>query len=423
MRMRILWTVNTVPPRIAKALNIKSFHAISWIEAMGSKLAARDDLKLAIAFAADVPGLNVKEVEGIMYYVLPKKVPFEMSWEKVLAEYHPDIIHAYGTEREHNVSLTKICKDIPIIISLQGLITEYTKRYYGGLSLGKILKYYTLRDVIFRDGLISAKRKFAAQGKNERLILNSVSYVEGRSDWDRAMSYKINPNLKYYYCPRMIRSPFFGYRWNDEQCNKHSLFVHQGTYPIKGFHVMLEAVSILKKKYPDIRVYVSGSNTFELGTLRKRLAMTGYVRMIREAMRRNNLMKNIVFTGYLDSDELARKMLEASICVIPSAIENAPNALAEAMVLGMPIVASYVGGNAHMLNDGECGLLYRYDEPEVLALRIETLFEQKSVATKLAENAYRTARERHDPEKLEAQLLEIYDDVINDFKRGGRVVD
>lgn len=421
--MRILWTVNTVPQRIARELNTRSFHAISWVEAMSSKLALRDDLKLAIAFVADVSDLYSKEVDGILYYVLPKNMPFELKWKQILEEFCPDIIHAYGTEREHNLSLIKVCKDIPIIISLQGLITEYTKRYYGGLSLGKIIRYYTLRDVVFRDGLISAKKKFAAQCKIERLILNSVSYVEGRSDWDRAMSYKINQKLKYYYCPRMIRNPFFQYRWNYEECNKHSLFVHQGTYPIKGFHVILEAVSILKKKYPDIRIYVSGNNTFELGTLRKKLGITGYVKMIRKIIRRNDLSENIVFTGYLEADKLAQKMLEASICVIPSAIENAPNALAEAMILGMPVIASYVGGNAHMLNDGECGLLYRYDEPEVLALRIETLFEQKSIAMRLSENAYRVARERHDPEKLEKQLLKIYDDVISDFKRSDRVID
>ena len=421
--MRILWTVNTVPPRIAKELSLRSFHAISWVDGMGSKLAKRDDLELAIAFTGDVPELVAKVVEGILYYVLPNHAPLERNWERVLAEYRPDIIHAYGTERTHNISLIRVCKDIPILVSLQGIITEYTKRYYGGLSLGTILKYYTLRDVLLRDGLISAKRKFAAQRKNEQQILNSVTYVEGRSDWDRAMSSRINPALKYYYCPRMIRSPFFQYRWSAEKCHEHSLFVHQGAYPIKGFHIILEAVAILKKKYPDIRLYVSGNNSFELGTLRKRLAITGYVKMIREIISRSNLMENIVFTGYLDSDALAQKMLEASICVIPSAIENAPNALAEAMVLGMPCIASYVGGNAHMLNDGECGLLYRYDEPEVLALRIETLFEQKALAKELADNAYRVARERHDPEKLEAQLLVIYEDVMSDFRRSDRGLD
>ena len=64
--MRILWTINTVPPGAAKELNIKSFHAISWVEAMGSKLAQRDDLTLAIAFAADVESLYFKEVKGIL---------------------------------------------------------------------------------------------------------------------------------------------------------------------------------------------------------------------------------------------------------------------------------------------------------------------------------------------------------------------
>lgn len=419
--MKILWIVNTVSPGAAKAIGICSTHAISWVEAMGAVLKNRHEL--AIVAPGTDGKLHKVQHQGITYCVLPRDCAKKDYWGGIIREFQPDIIHAYGTEKKHNLLLIENYRDaVPIVISLQGILTAYQKYYYAGIPMKDILMNYTIGDILLRRGILKGKRNFVRQSKYEQQMLRGVRYVEGRSDWDRAVSLDINPELKYYYCPRMIRSAFFDHAWG-ENYELHSILVHQADYPIKGLHVMLDALAKLSRKYPDVKLYVAGKNYSERKTLRKKLGKAGYVQYIERKIRKYGLQDRIVFTGMLDAEHMAEKLASVHVCVIPSAIENAPNALAEAMVVGTPCVASYAGGNAGMLNQGSCGLLYRFDEPEVLALRIETLFEQEALTRSLSENAYRTAHERHDPETLEKMLLTVYRDIADDFKRGGRAVD
>ena len=216
--MRILWSVNTFSPTIASQLNVGSAHSISWVEAMSARLKNREEVSLAIASTADVEKVRKSHLDGNCYYILPNNGNMKNAWQEVISDFAPDIIHAYGTERQHNVSLIEcVNKRIPILVSLQGIIAEYEKHYYGGISRHTILRYYTMGDVLLHQGIFEGKKQFARQKKLESYILKNVSYVEGRSDWDRVMSEQINPHRKYFSCPRMIRAPFFQFSW-DETC-------------------------------------------------------------------------------------------------------------------------------------------------------------------------------------------------------------
>ena len=414
--MRVLWSVNTISPVIASKLNTKSLHSISWVEAMSARLKSRNDISLAIAFPGSCETLQTFYVDQVTYYVLPGENNLLTTWDKIISSFKPDIIHIYGTERKHNLSLIDcVNNQLPIVVSLQGIIAEYEKHYYGGMSIKDILKYYTIGDVILRQGILAGKKKFAQQKKLEAQILNNVSYFEGRSDWDRVMSAQINPNRKYYTCPRMIREPFFDNSWNIQQAEPHSLFVHQGGYPIKGLHFMMEALNILKKRYPDVKLYISGHNFLQKFSIKGMLTETGYIKYIKHLIRKYDLVNNIVFTGYLPANQLADRLSKVQACIVPSVIENAPNSLAEGMIVGAPCIASYVGGNAEMLCGGLGGYLYRFNEPAMLADRVSCIFDNTNDAIVRAEYGKNIARTRHDPDVLEKTLLDIYADILVDF--------
>lgn len=416
--MRILWSVNTVSPRVAEKINITSFHAISWVEAMSERLKSREDVFMAIVVPTNESILRKAEVDGICYYLLPKSKKLCNAWKEIVSDFKPDIIHVYGTERTHNLSLIEeTVNKMPIVVSLQGIIAEYEKHYYGGLSKKEILKNYTLADIVLKQGVFEGKKAFKKQKECEFAILNKVSYIEGRSDWDRVMSERISPNRTYYFCPRMIRSPFFDVVRNDEEVLQHSIFVHQGGYPIKGLHFMLDALKILKNKYPDVKLYISGTDFFKTLSFKHKLLETGYVKYIKRIIKKNDLMNNIQFTGRLDAFGMAQELAKMHVCVVPSVIENAPNSLAEAMIVGTPCVASYVGGNPDMLDNGLAGYLYRATEAPMLAERIMSVFEKKQETEKKSAYAKKIARERHDPLKLETTIMNIYKDIIMDFKK------
>lgn len=413
--MKILWTVNTVSPKVAASIGLRSTHAISWVESMGERLKERHSL--AIAAPGACTRLRKQECEGITYYILPRDCEKTDYWGQILAEFQPDIIHTYGTEKRHNVMLLEKYRDsVPIVISLQGIITAYEKYYYASIPLKDILLNYTIGNFLLKNSIVRGRRNFRNQIPYEKRLLRSARYVEGRSDWDKAVSLDINPELKYYCCPRMIRKPFYGRSWKADACERHTILVHQANYPIKGLHIMLEALAKVRRHYPDVKLYIAGENNTVRDTLKKKLKKSDYQQYIEKKISALGLWDSIEFTGMLNAEAMARKLESVQVCVIPSAIENAPNALAEAMLVGTPCVASYVGGNADMLNQGECGWLYRFDEPEVLAARICDIFADPETAAQKSAAARRVAGERHDPDTLVHTIETVYTDICSRFR-------
>lgn len=410
--MRILWTVNTFEQKIAEKMGMKSSHAISWVVAMSDYLSKCKDLSLAIAAPCKIEELRKKEIDGIVYYAVPSD---EKSWKTVMEDFSPDIIHEYGTEKDHNLMVCNVAGKIPVLVSLQGILSEYSRHYYAGIDMSTILRYSPLRDWIRPSGFITGRRDFEKRSKNEKDLLKRVSYVEGRSTWDRVAALKINSKVKYYFCPRMLRRPFNEAKaWDVHEIEKHTILISQGNYPIKGVHFAFMAVAALKETYPDIKLVIAGNDMFSKINGWHRMLRTGYVRYLYDLAKNLNILENIHFTGSKDAEGMVQLVQKAHVAVVPSSIENAPNSLAEAMMIGTPCIASYVGGNMDMLKHNEEGFLYCYNEPYMLAEYIRRIFESDELAEKFSNNARNTAKKRHDPEYLVKNLVEIYTKVMKD---------
>ena len=97
------------------------------------------------------------------------------------------------------------------------------------------------------------------------------------------------------------------------------------------------------------------------------------------------------------------ELLNSNLFIIPSAIENSPNSLGEAQIMGVPCLASYVGGIPDMMKGYE-EYLYRFEETEMLAYKICKIFSQKDQQADMSESACT----RHDPERNAKELLETY---------------
>ncbi len=412
--MRILWSVNTLPPDAARAAGVSSLHAISWVDAMSRALQTNPSVTLAIAAPGSGAKLRTAQWLNIKVFVLPA-APTEADWGEILEQFRPDAIHVYGTERQHNLPLIRKYADAyPIIISLQGIITGYEPLYYGALSMREILRNYTLGDFITGSGILRGRKRFRAQIPAEQEMLRAVRFAEGRSEWDHALSARINPALHYSACPRMIREPFFHASWDPARLKEHVIFAHQGGYPIKGTHQLLEAVAMVRKNYPDVRLVFSGTAPRTKG-VKARLFRSGYRKILEKRIRALNLEDIITYTGYLDAEALAAELSRASLFVLPSVIENAPNSLAEAMLVGTPCVSSIAGGTMEMLQSGKLGYLYRCEEPFMLAHQIETAFCEEQQTIQMADAARKAAQEKHCPERLTETLTGIYADAIQLF--------
>ena len=158
--MRILWTVNTLMPSVANKLGYGRGHAISWVDAMSSRLKQRENITLAMATTANVKKVEKHDIDNITYYILPSDCDKVDYWPQILEEFNPDVIHAYGTEKAHNLFLFRDHKEYPIIGSLQGILTEYQHHFYGGLDFSTMLRYTTLQDFFTETGFFSGRNAF-----------------------------------------------------------------------------------------------------------------------------------------------------------------------------------------------------------------------------------------------------------------------
>ena len=110
-----------------------------------------------------------------------------------------------------------------------------------------VIKRSTLRDLLKKDSILDQQKKFYRRGAYEQKALALTGNVTGRTDWDRYYTKECNANVKYYFMNETLRSNFYEGMWDYKKCEKYSIFVSQGDYPIKGLHFLLRAMKDIPK--------------------------------------------------------------------------------------------------------------------------------------------------------------------------------
>jgi glycosyltransferase involved in cell wall biosynthesis len=192
----------------------------------------------------------------------------------------------------------------------------------------------------------------------------------------------------------------------------NSIFLSQATYPIKGLHQVIQAVALLKKEFPDLTIRVAGQNITDTDGFWKKLKISGYGSYIRKLLKKYDLQKQINFTGILSEDEMVREYQNAHLFISPSSIENSSNSVGEAQLIGTPTIASYVGGIPDLIIHGKTGLLYQFEEVEMLAENIRIILTNNKLANHLSRNGIEAAAKRHNRQANLSQTIDIYKEVL-----------
>lgn len=417
--MKILWIVNTIFPYPASKIGQEKCCYGGWLNGLANMLKDNNDIKLAIA--AVYNGIDIKKVDDgkVIYYLIPGAPALkynsnlEKYWKIVNEEFKPDLVHIHGTEIAHGLAFTKACPSVKTVTSIQGLTSAIAKVYCAGLQTSEILKNVTFRDIIKHDTIFRQKRKFAQRGKNEIELIKKSDAIIGRTTWDYANVKAIDKNIQYFHVNETLREEFYdNSSWDISKIERHSIFISQASYPIKGFHKVLDSINILKKKYADIRVYVAGYNIMHIQNLKDKIRIAGYGKIIRNKIKKYKLENNVVFTGELDAEKMKKMFLKVNAFVSSSVIENESNSVSEAAILGTPIISSYVGGIPDRIVNKENGLLYPFTEVAMLANCIEEIFDNDKLAIELGKKAMESYKTILNPENNANQIIKIYNEII-----------
>ena len=436
-------------PVVAEHLGLDATNKEGWLSGLSSVILERksnNEIELAVAFPVGKEQDGYEEIISVggsplycygFYEDTLHPEEFDTGLEarllRITESFQPDVIHCYGTEYPHTLAM---CKAYPrkdrILISIQGLVSVYANTYFADLD-EKTINSATFRDLLKRDTLLMQKEKYVARGHMEVLAVKLAGNVTGRTAWDKHYTEKWHPGVKYYHMNETLRSNFYDKSelWNPDCCEKHGIFLSQGNYPIKGLHYMLLALPGILAKYPDTKVYVAGDSIVNYKTLKDKLKISAYGRYLRRIIKEHKLEEHVVFLGRLNAQQMKMQYLKSGLFVCPSTIENSPNSLGEAMILGVPCVSADVGGIPSIFRDGEDGILYRgyrsvkntFDnicneineadeslESNVKALQtaILKMWSDETQMKRYCENARTHARATHDQEANYRKMMEIY---------------
>ena len=173
---------------------------------------------------------------------------------------------------------------------------------------------------------------------------------------------------------------------------------------------MLEAMPLILQKFPDAKLFVAGKNIISSQSLKERLLMTYYGKYLKKIIINLRLEKHVIFTGLLSESEMCQRYIRSHVFVCPSSIENSPNSLGESMILGVPSVASFVGGIpiARIKKTDFFINMMHY----MLAYYVCKIFEDDDLALKFSTNARKRALRTHDISQNTKRLMDIYDEII-----------
>lgn len=375
-----------------------------------------------------VPALKEKErycnIAGIDYYYLKitkrqlytkMNITVFRKYEKIIKQFSPDIIHVHGTEK-NIAQLQNFLKEIPVVISIQGIMMSYKPFAYNFLNINRLIKYKSLKNTVGIGGTKSMYNLFVNAYKYETDILENGKYFIGRTEWDKANICMRNNSAMYFHGEELLRDEFYkaAASWSINNCIKYTILMPGGFNPVKGLHIAIEAMYYLTKFYPQAKLIVPDiiNSKIKNNKLFERLIGDEYVIYVKGLIKKYQLENNIVLCERFDSTEMAKRMQAAHVFLSPTSIDNSPNTLGEATMIGVPVVTTAVGGILSILEDKKNCLFVPAGDSILMAMKLKELFDNDKLAERISKNCIELASKRHNIITTSNAYLDIYNQIL-----------
>lgn len=294
-----------------------------------------------------------------------------LALHSFLKQYKPHIIQTHVLKANLYGTIAARMVGVPVIIT-----TEMTLKDTAPTAMHRM-----------RDRIIQPFVSYMIK-KSDRFIVTS-EYI--KNQWMNRGNEKIIEvvyppfNLEKY--DKAVRTP----RKKIESIGKMAGFVGRLSEE-KSINTLLEAMAIVIKEIPDMGCTIVGT-----GPMEQRLKSRCDILKISD---------HIEFTGYMENSFEALR--EIDVFVLPSRTEGCPIVILEAMAMGLPVVATNIGGNPELVTDNETGLLVPCGDSNRMANAIIELVKNRERARTMGQNGRRRAFSQFNPSSFASKMQMLY---------------
>lgn len=418
--MKVLWLVNT-PSNADKFLGMSSVSG-GWIASLEKELIRDSEVHLVVLFYHNVRieintdrvkyiGIPRKERRSRIYKGLDRLGLYNDDKSCItqivdsINDEKPNLIHIHGTEENFSL-LLKERLNVPVLVSIQGLLGPIVNHYYQGIPANLVKRHepYLKRLTLgtYRINYLGLVKR----SLRESATLACVKYISGRTNWDKNVSKIIakNDGVHYYHIDEILREPFYSNMFTPTKKGdelKVVTVISNGLY--KGLDVLLRSLRILKEA-SDVKISCKIIGLSE---------EDHYVQMVQRALNFKTMPDYISFLGKKNAQEIVDCFSYSDLYVNCSYIENSSNSVCEALLYGIPVIASNVGGTSTLIKDNKEGLLFPSGDYYFLAACLLGVEEFYGEALKRAKLARDVASERHSKQAIRKSLLWAYKSILS----------
>lgn len=386
--------------------NTNKYNGGGWIASLQREIMSHhsDEISLSLAFPSEKS--FHEESDGVDYYGIEqikhtfwkyglKEKAFCGRIKEVIDKVNPDAILCFGTE--NGLGLACLLTDVPVIIHLQGILNPYYEAWMPqGLSWKKWL--WCNKNAILT---WLALKEFK---KREMRMFRACRYFLGRTDWDKGICHLLAPQAEYFYCSEMLRPEIYNSAkiW-EPQHNKVKRIVSIISGSVyKGGDVILRAAKILKEN-------ASFDFSWEVYGVKDMEQWETMCSIKHESV-------NVDVKGVINAQQLIEAVTNANVYVHPSYIENSPNTVCETQLLGIPVIATDVGGTSSLISHNVTGILLPANDPYLMAADIVKILTDDSLAERLSFQGRKAALDRHNPRTIVEGLVSVIKNLVNNKK-------
>ena len=318
---------------------------------------------------------------GVTTYVLPSSIDavrfFVPQIKKIIMDFKFDIIHAH--EFTSMYKLYPYClerSEKPFFISEYGTVS---KPDYWWETLKVLLnnKFTTIVPVT-----PSLSRKLLLHGISRKAIhLFKGGFAEG-----------IDLSQFPILAPKAISNE--RKRWNIKE-DEFVFSIIANMLHRKGFHILLEALAVLKNKKYKIKVAAKYGDEDPI-----------YLKHILNLREKLKLEDVLLFGDKKSSINTINQMSDAFL--LPTLIEGLPLSILEAMAVAQPVITTKVGSIPEVIKDGKNGLLVEPNSSKELAIAMQRIIEDAQLRHYIGAEGKKTVREKFDIHSFSTQWHELY---------------